>query len=200
MTLVLDDTRRRALLDIAAATIADALVTGTPRPVVPPDVDRQLLEPGASFVTLERGERLLGCIGALEPRDPLATDVAVHALQAAFADPRLPAITTDDYVAMSIKVSVLSPLEPLPVHGYADAVAAVRPFVDGLVVESGHHRGTLLPSVWPKVPDPGEFVAVLWQKAGLRPGTWPAGTTLARYTTEEFASDGPRAAPQTRFA
>jgi uncharacterized protein len=194
--LDLDDAQRAELLDIAAAAVADALARGrVGSPALPDGVDPVLLRPGASFVTLERGERLLGCIGTLEARDPLALDVAHHALQAAFADPRLPAITVDDYVVMSIKVSVLSDPEPIDVSSFEEAVAAIRPGVDGVVLDGPRHRATFLPSVWPKLADPADFLAALWDKAGLVPGTWPPGTRILRYGTIEFAQYGPRPAP-----
>ncbi len=69
---------------------------------------------------------------------------------------------------------------------------AVRPNVDGLVLEAGQHRATLLPSVWPKVRDEAEFLEIVWRKAGLTPGTWPTGIQVSRYTTEEFCDPGPR--------
>jgi AmmeMemoRadiSam system protein A len=195
-SFALDDHEKGALLDLAARNIAAALVSGTARAFVPDEIDLALRRPGASFVTLERGERLLGCIGALEARDPLALDVAHHALQAAFSDPRLPAITVDDYVAMSIRVSVLSALEPIDVSSFDETAAALRPGVDGIVLESARHRATFLPSVWPKLADRREFLAALWDKAGLVPGAWPRGARILRYTTDEFASYGPRELPR----
>jgi AmmeMemoRadiSam system protein A len=192
MTNELDGEQRRVLLDIATIAVHDALVTG--RAVVPDAnvYEPPLREPRATFVTLERDGDLLGCIGTLEPVRPLVTDVAHNALAAAFADPRLPAVTPRDYAAMSVKVSVLSVPKPMPVSSHADVIAAVRPGVDGLLLEAGRHRSTLLPSVWPKVRDVHEFLDVLWRKAGLTPGAWPAGTTVSRYTTEEFGDAGPR--------
>ncbi len=56
-------------------------------------LDPELCELGATFVTLERNDRLLGCVGTLRAHRPLAIDVAEHALAAAFDDPRLPAVT-----------------------------------------------------------------------------------------------------------
>ncbi len=202
-TIELHDRQRAQLLDVAAAAIAEALANGrVGSPSVRDDLDAVLYEPGASFVTLERGERLLGCIGALEARAPLAFDVAEHALQAAFADPRLPPITVDDYTVMSIKVSVLSALEPLAVASFDETLAGVRPGIDGIVLDAPRHRATFLPSVWPKLADPRQFLAALWDKAGLVPGAWPPGTRILRYTTDEFASHGPRelslARPSTR--
>jgi AmmeMemoRadiSam system protein A len=148
--------------------------------------------PGAAFVTLERDGRLLGCVGGLEPGRALASAVARGAYAAAFEDPRLPAVDTDDYREMSVKVSVLSELEPFAAGSYDDLVARLRPGVDGVVVADRHRRATLLPSVWHQLPHPADFVAALWQKAGLRPGSWPDGLRLSRYTTVEFADPGPR--------
>jgi hypothetical protein len=41
--------------------------------------------------------------------------------------------------------------------------------------------------VWEQLPEPGAFVAGLWRKAGLRPGTWPAQVWV--YDVEEFGRD-----------
>jgi AmmeMemoRadiSam system protein A len=185
---------RRALLEVAAGAVHDALARRDANAALPDATafDARLRDPGASFVTLERGEDLLGCIGTLEPVRPLVTDVAHNALAAAFADPRLPAVTPHDYERMSIKVSVLSRPEPVEAAGYHDLVAAVRPGVDGLLLEAGPRRSTLLPAVWPKVDDVHMFLDVLWRKAGLPPMLWPAGLRVSRYETDEFADPGPR--------
>jgi AMMECR1 domain-containing protein len=93
---------------------------------------------------------------------------------------------------MSIKISVLSPLSPMRARSWRDVHRAVRPGSDGLLVEAGRHRATLLPSVWARLPDPAQFLDVLWHKAGLRPRDWLPGTRVCRYTTEELADPGPR--------
>lgn len=188
----LTDVDRRALLEVAADVIGDALTHCGSRLPDPNSFVPSLAEPGASFVTLERGEQLLGCIGSLMPVEPLVVDVARHALAAAFSDPRLPPVTRDDFEQMSIKISVLSPHEPVPATGFRELIAAVRPGVDGLVVEAGRRRATLLPSVWRHVAGVDEFVTVLWQKAGLEPEAWPPGVAVSRYTAVEFGDPGPR--------
>jgi AMMECR1 domain-containing protein len=93
---------------------------------------------------------------------------------------------------MSVKVSVLSPLERMPVSSRAELVARLRPGVDGVLLESARDRGTLLPSVWAKVPEPEEFVDALWVKTGLPPGSWPADLRVFTYRTTEYADKGPR--------
>jgi AmmeMemoRadiSam system protein A len=183
----------RTLLDVAARAVHDALATGRGTTPDPTRFDEELRQPGATFVTLERGERLLGCIGTLEPSRPLVIDVARNALAAAFADPRLPAVTPDDYAAMSIKISVLSKPQPVDAASYAELTTVVKPDFDGLLLEAGSHRSTLLPSVWPKVDGVADFLSVLWEKAGLRAGDWNASTRVSRYSTREFCDPGPRA-------
>ena len=184
---------RRWLLDLARESVRQGLRDGRrhlPRPeAVPSGGDR----PGAAFVTLRRDGRLLGCIGSMVPVRPLADDVATHAYDAAFRDPRLPAVTADDCEHMDVEISVLGPLEELDVDDRADLLASIRPGVDGLVVASGRRQGTFLPSVWEQVGSAEEFLDLLWRKAGLRAGTWPDDLTVQRYEVTEFAdAAGPR--------
>jgi AmmeMemoRadiSam system protein A len=181
------------LLDVAASAIRETLATGRVRLPDPHGFAPALGIPAATFVTLQRDGELLGCIGALEPVRPLVVDVAHNAIAAAFTDPRLPPVTADDYVRMSIKVSVLGPHEQLAANGYAEVVGALRPGTDGVVIEAGRHRATLLPSVWPRVRDAAHFCEVLWHKAGLAAGSWPAGARVSRYTAAELHDPGPRA-------
>ena len=165
-------------------------------PAGPPDLSGAPSEwsaLGVSFVTLERSERLLGCVGVLEPVRPLAYDVAKHAVGAAFEDPRVPAVTIGDFEVMSVKVSVLSRLWPLAVSSCAELASGPAPNVDGLLIEAGRHRATFLPSVWAKVPDADAFITALWQKAALPAGVWPVRMTVSTYTTAEQSDPGPRA-------
>jgi AmmeMemoRadiSam system protein A len=190
----------RALLDAALDAIERVLVTGS---AAEPDlrgVADVLAEPGATFVTLTRLGALLGCIGTLRAHRPLVVDVAGHAVAAAFADPRLPAITPDDYRAMDLKVSVLGPLEPLAVRDPAELGAAITPGRDGLLVEARRGRATFLPSVWEQLPDLDGFLAALWRKAGWRPGAWPADLRAWRYRTREFGDAPPRSLPRVAAA
>ncbi len=183
----------RTLVSIAKSAIRNALA-GSGRLIVPlNNLGARLREPGASFVSLHR-EALLGCIGTMTPCRALAQDVADNALSAAFADPRLPEITAADFVAMTIEVSVLGPLERLDVSSYSDLRARVRPGTDGLLVTVGQRRGVFLPKVWTDLADRDRFLESLWQKARLEPRTWPEGITVDRYVTVEFDDPGPRPA------
>jgi AmmeMemoRadiSam system protein A len=150
-----------------------------------------LSEPGASFVTLERRGRLLGCIGSLRPVRPLFLDVVRNASRA-MRDPRLPAVSAADWPELDVEVSVLTPAEPLAVAGRAELLAALRPGIDGLVLTDGVRRSTFLPAVWAKIADPAVFLDRLLVKGGWPAGGWPAGLAASRYRTVAFHDRAPR--------
>jgi hypothetical protein len=182
---------RARLLALARSTIEHALDTGRRRVVDPEQWDGVGREPGAAFVTLRSPSGgLLGCIGSLAAHQPLAADVAEHAYDAAFRDPRFPPLDRQRSEGMVIDISVLSRPRPFPCVGYDDLVTRL-PEGSGLVVTAGRRRATFLPAVWEQLPDPGAFVAALWRKAGLDPGAWPQGTVIEVYDSEEFAEPAP---------
>lgn len=186
---------RHVLLRAAEDAIVASLLAGRSQLPELDGAPPELTRDGASFVTLTRNDRLLGCIGTIDPVQPLLLDVAANAVNAAFRDPRLPPIRLDDYREMDLKVSVLTPLEALDARDPAELGDLLTPGLDGLLVESGPRRGTFLPSVWAQLPRTDDFLAHLWQKAGLRAGSWPDDLRMWRYRTVEFGTSGPRPVP-----
>ncbi len=150
---------------------------------------------GASFVSLHRGEALHGCIGSLTAWRPLVDDVRGNAHAAAFEDPRATPIDRVDLRALEVEVSVLSPQVPLDFETQEDAIARLRPGVDGVVLRWGEYRGTFLPQVWESLPEPEEFLRHLKRKAGLRADFWAHDVRLDRYTVQKFVDPAPAAAP-----
>ena len=146
----------------------------------------------AVFVTLSRGGRLRGCIGSLEPQGPLAQAVAEAAHGAAFRDPRFPPLEAAELADLHIEISVLSPLSPLPVSSREALAAALRPGLDGLLLEDGPHRATFLPRVWEQLPDPRSFIAQLLHKAGLPPDHWSPTLRARRYAAQSFGGQADR--------
>ena len=138
-------------------------------------------ERGATFVTLTRQGRLRGCIGTLEAHQPLKDDVKRNARSAALHDPRFPALAREELADTQVHVSVLSPLTPLACEGEADALALLRPGVDGVLLEFGDRRATFLPQVWEQLPEPRQFLTQLKRKAGLPADFWAEGLRLSRY-------------------
>ncbi len=145
-----------------------------------------LAEPGATFVTLTRHGELRGCIGTLEAHRPLGVDVRENALAAAFRDPRFMPLSRVEFDDIRVEVSLLSPTEPLEARDEPSAWAALRPNVDGVVFEYGHHRSTFLPQVWEQLPEPAEFLAHLKRKAGLPAEFWAKEVRLSRYSVSKW--------------
>jgi hypothetical protein len=96
-------------------------------------------------------------------------------------------LTKAEWGGVSIEVSVLSAPTPLPASTLVDAYSKLRPGVDGVIVEMGAwNRATFLPQVWEGLPTPEEFLAHLWAKAGMQPGTWHQDITLQTYTVRAW--------------
>ena len=172
------------LLPTARAAIGSALGLS---PDFPAERPAWALASGASFVTLTERGQLRGCIGSLQAVRPLLDDVSDNAVSAAMRDPRFPPLTRRELGVVAIEVSVLSAPVPLAATSMADAYAALRPGVDGVIVEVGPwHRATFLPQVWEELPRPDEFMDHLWRKAGVPPGVWHDGTRLQTYTVRAW--------------
>jgi hypothetical protein len=148
-------------------------------------------DPGATFVTLRKRGELRGCIGTLEARRPLLADVKSNAVAAAFRDPRFPPVTLLELEAIRIEISLLSPLRPIDFESEEDAVARLRPFEDGIVLEYGAARGTFLPQVWEDLPDPVNFLSQLKRKAGLPSSFWARDVRLFRYAVSKWIETEP---------
>lgn len=145
-----------------------------------------LKQQAATFVTLTRHDQLRGCIGSLEAKRSLIEDVRENAAAAAFRDPRFKPLTADEWVDTYVEVSLLSAMQPVTVADEAELLRTLRPGVDGLVLEYGHHRSTFLPQVWEQIPNPSEFLVNLRRKAGLPPDFWEPGLKIARYTVVKW--------------
>lgn len=175
----------KILLQIARVAISRALHV----PCAPAAVDKNmswLFQPGASFVTLTQWGELRGCVGSLQACDPLIEDVSNNAVSAALHDPRFMPLVADELDTVSVEVSLLSELQPLGFSSEADAVAQLRPTIDGIVFEYGPYRSTFLPQVWESLPQPQQFLAKLKSKARLSEDFWAEGIQLFRYTVTKW--------------
>ncbi|MGO5287779.1 AmmeMemoRadiSam system protein B [Pseudoscardovia suis] len=146
--------------------------------------------PGASFVTLTEDGRLRGCIGTLTPHQSLEEDVAEHAVDAAFRDPRFPAVRPWEYPFLDVEVSVLGSPHPIDASSREAVERALTPGTDGLILGDGRHRATYLPQVWEQLPDPHDFVGQLLLKAGLPRDYWSDEMTAQTYRVTAFHDSG----------
>jgi uncharacterized protein len=170
------------LLQVARASISTALG----RTAHGPEDDARLQAPGACFVTLTQHGALRGCIGSLEARRSLLEDVKTNAVAAALHDMRFAPLRLAELADTDIEVSVLSPMQAMHFDNEADALAQLRPGVDGVVFMHGAHRSTFLPQVWEQLPSAEEFMAHLKRKAGLPADFWSDGVRLQRYSVHKW--------------
>jgi AmmeMemoRadiSam system protein B/AmmeMemoRadiSam system protein A len=176
--------RRRAAIVTGLARAAVASLFGAPPPTAPAG-ESWLEERRACFVSLHRDGLLRGCIGTTEPRATLHEEVVRCAKAAASTDTRFPPVGPDELDELEIDVSVLSPLRSIEADDEAAALQAIRPGVDGLMLEVGGRRAVFIPAVWEQLPEPAAFLSALRRKAGL-PDEWLPGTRLFRFTAEHY--------------
>jgi uncharacterized protein len=177
------------LLELARDSIRSGVERGVPARPDPLAYPAQLRELRASFVSLHLRGELRGCIGGLRPVRPLVSDVAEHAFAAAFRDPRFPPLVAAELAPLAIRISILSPLEPLCFSSEVHLLEQLRPGIDGLLLELPGRCATFLPEVWRQLPEPRAFLAQLKRKAGLVPDAWPEGIAFSRYTVESLARE-----------
>ncbi|MDR0283873.1 MAG: AmmeMemoRadiSam system protein A [Propionibacteriaceae bacterium] len=171
------------LLDLARAAIGEKLgrtATGGAAS------DDWLRQPGACFVTLRLAGDLRGCIGSLIAHRGLSDDVRSNARAAAFEDPRFHPLSMAEFDLVRIEVSVLSAPRPMPFTDRADALAQLRPGVDGVILTARGRRATFLPQVWDELPEPATFIGHLLRKAGLPGDYWGPDVRIERYAVTAY--------------
>lgn len=184
-------TERRTLLRAARAAIVSELVDpgALDRALAGIDRTSALDEPRATFVTLRLRAggsgvaELRGCIGCVDPIEPVLDSVVRNARRAAFHDPRFPPVEAGELDALEIHVSVLTPRTAV---GGPDAIVPGR---DGVQLDLGLHRSVFLPEVaadhrW----DVATLLAQLARKAGLPDGAWREGQ-LSTFRSESFGEE-----------
>ncbi|MFP4475709.1 MAG: AmmeMemoRadiSam system protein B [Desulfatibacillaceae bacterium] len=138
----------------------------------PKSVSERMLEPRGCFVTLHKNGDLRGCIGNIEPVQPLVEGVEQNAVNAAFRDPRFPPLGQDELDRVHIEISVLTVPEELSFTDGNDLLSRLEPGVHGVILSQGMRKSTFLPQVWDQLPDKEMFLTHLCQKAGMGPNCW----------------------------
>jgi MEMO1 family protein len=135
----LEPAAREALLESSATALAHLRATGEQRPVAANGPDSLRAVRGA-FVSLHRGDELLGCLGNIEGRCGLAEDIPKLAISAALHDTRFsPAARA--LGPLDIEISVLTPFRRIFREEECEAGR------HGVYLELGGRAGLLLPQV-----------------------------------------------------
>jgi AmmeMemoRadiSam system protein A len=178
---------RQALLKLARQAIAVEL--GADEHSSPGEQPRALAQRRGVFVTLTRAGALRGCIGTLESDQPMVDSVPDCARGAAFRDPRFAPLVRTELEQVCVEISVLTEPEPLAVASRKELLEALRPGIDGLLIEEDLQRATFLPQVWEQLAGPDQFLAHLFAKAGLPGNYWSGRLRCSRYQCIKFSEE-----------
>lgn len=178
---------RTILLGLARRSICLAVEKKPFPDLIMGDYSPALQMDGASFVTLTEAGELRGCIGTLEPYQPLVQDVCEHAVAAAIHDFRFPALQAYEIPLIRIEISRLTIPQPITYSSPVELPRLIRPGIDGVTLNDGIRRATFLPQVWEKIPDPYDFLKHLCHKMGASPDLWQKKVlNVSVYQVEEF--------------
>ncbi|MEA3435103.1 MAG: AmmeMemoRadiSam system protein A [Thermodesulfobacteriota bacterium] len=183
----LTDEDRKSLLKLARTAIEAEINAGS-KIRRPEKISSGLKEKMGCFVTLHKGGILRGCIGTIEPVRSLAFNVEENALNAAFHDPRFPAVEKDELSDIDIEISVLTVPKKVDFKDGDDLKKKLKPKNHGVILSQGYQSATFLPQVWEQLPDIEDFLEHLCQKGGMGGECWKdRETTVKVYEAEYFS-------------
>lgn len=169
---MISDRAGEYLVKIAKESIKHFLKTGM-QLEKPTDYPIELDEELGVFVTLNKNNKLRGCIGYAEPIKP-AIDAAMEmALAAALDDPRFPQVSESEFEDLDFEVTVLTKPEMIVVGHYNQYFDEIEIGRDGLIIQKGYARGLLLPQVAVENAFTKEdFLDHTCMKAGISADSW----------------------------
>jgi AmmeMemoRadiSam system protein A len=182
---------REQLLRLARRSLTEVVTNDKLPEVEASGFPEKFAEVKGCFVTLTEHGRLRGCIGHIQPQEPLYKAVMDNSLNAATRDPRFKPVRPDELDQVEIEISVLTVPEPLAFSSPEDLLAKLQPNRDGVVLRMGGLSATYLPQVWEQIPDKTQFLDTLAEKAGAAASDWRApGTQVFTYRVESFKEAG----------
>ncbi len=149
------------------------------------EITPALREHRGAFVTLKAHGKLRGCIGYIQPIEPLYETVQQNAINAATRDSRFSPVKPDELTTIEIEVSALTP--PTAVDSYHDIILGRH----GIILQRGSQKAVFLPQVAPEQGwDLPETLRHLAQKAGLSGDDWEdPDTEFLVFTAEVFEEE-----------
>ena len=176
----LSEADRRTALQLARTAVVEAVTQRK----IPDSFPSQgvFAERHGVFVTLHVHNRLQGCIGVIEAKEPLGEAIARCAASAALEDPRFAPMKTEQLGELRIEISLLSVMEPI-------APESIEIGRHGLFVRLHAQRGLLLPQVATEHRLTREqFLEETCRKAGLSREAWrDPEARLFGFTCEAFS-------------
>jgi AmmeMemoRadiSam system protein A len=149
-------------------------------------IPKGLEQRAGTFVSLHKNGELRGCIGSIQPVNPIYLDVIKNSIAAAFKDPRFPPLK--DLDGVEIEISVLSRPEKLDYKNKEGLLKKLEPKKHGVIIKKGFHQATFLPQVWDSIPDKEAFLTHLCMKAGLDGDEWERQLEVYVYEVDCFSS------------
>jgi AmmeMemoRadiSam system protein A len=130
--------------------------------IEPPEpIPLELQAPSAVFVSLRKDGELRGCVGSVRPTMATAAHELIrYAVASAVRDPRFDPVRLDEVGALTIKVQLLDPPEPVT------DISSLDPRSYGIIVRRGDRQALLLPGI-DGIETPEEQVLAACEKAGI---------------------------------
>lgn len=149
-----------------------------------------LLQKQGTFVTLTIEGALRGCIGNIEPLNPIYQDILENAVSSAFYDPRFLSLSKSEFPHLKIEISLLSIPIKLNYQNANDLIQRLSQIKPGVILQKDYNKATFLPQVWEELPNAEDFLSQLCFKAGLLPEEWRRGELEIRtYTANVFSEN-----------
>ncbi len=164
----LNHNEKKTLLELARYTLEERLKNDLLPEINPDTFPANLQRKLGCFVTLNKNDKLRGCIGNFKSNDPLVNTVQQMAVSAALYDNRFSAVTFEELDDIDIEISILTPLKPI------ESIDKFELRKHGIYIKKGRNSGTYLPQVaegrdWTKE----EFISHCSQyKAGIGAEGW----------------------------
>ncbi|MDI6782058.1 MAG: AmmeMemoRadiSam system protein A, partial [bacterium] len=136
---------------------------------------------------LHKRHQLRGCIGYIQPIEPLYEAVIKMAIAASTQDWRFPTVTLQELKDITIEITVLSELTPI------QDIAQIEIGTHGVQLTLGNHSAVFLPQVaeeqgWNRE----EMLQHLCLKAGLKDDAWEiSDASLSIFSGQIFSENNP---------
>ena len=94
-----------AILKIVKTALYEAVMNNNTYSPKREDFDNVMFNKGATFVTLEKNNKLRGCIGSILPVNAVADDLAKNTILAALNDSRFKPVSKKELPKITYKIS-----------------------------------------------------------------------------------------------